>query len=59
MALAPLHVEVYAKAPHGDDVFDTWVGKTGQVYQLDFDELMWLIRRRCGFEQKRLEYKPR
>jgi hypothetical protein len=55
--LAPLHVEVYCRVKSGADVFDTKVGPHGKVYELNFLDLINLIKARGGRTQKRLEYR--
>ena len=59
MALAPVHVLVVNTCDEsGEETYETRVGQHGQTYDLRFVDLMNLIRVRCGFERRRLEYKP-
>jgi hypothetical protein len=59
MALAPVHVLVVNTGEGNvEETYETRVGQHGQVYDLRFTDLMNLIRVRCGFERRRLEYKP-
>jgi hypothetical protein len=58
VALAPVNVVVVNVGGDGEETYETNVGLFGQVYDLRFDDLMNLIRVRCGFERKRLEYRP-
>lgn len=58
--MAPLHVELWTtNAPEGVDVYETKIGPHGKLYGLSFNNLIDLIRKRCGHERKYLEYKPR
>lgn len=58
MAVAPLHVlVVYGVEENGEETYEVNVGLYGRKYDLRFRELLNLIRHRCGWEQKRLEYR--
>lgn len=56
--MAPLFVSVNP-ARESEDDFDVRVGPHGRPYVLKFVDVLNLVRNRCGFDRKRLEYKPR
>lgn len=59
MATAPLNVVVAFDVGDAEEIYETKVGLYGKKYDLRFTDLMNLIRNRCGFDRKRLEYKPK
>ena len=59
MAVAPLNVVVCNVGDECDATYETKVGPYGRTYDLSFIDLMNLIRNRCGFERKRLEFKQK
>jgi hypothetical protein len=59
MALAPLNVLVVNVGGEPEETYEVNIGLYGRKYDLSFIGLINLIRNRCGYEQKRLEYKPR
>jgi hypothetical protein len=54
--VAPLNVLAY-NDKNERNMYETKVGQNGKTFDLTFNDLMNLIRARCGHEQKRLDFK--
>ena len=58
--MPPLHVRVAFEKGEGENLnprYFSWVGLYGQLYNLDFNAMLRLIRVRQGHQQKRLEHR--
>jgi hypothetical protein len=59
-ALAGLNTKVMFVRGEGENLvplYYTHVGKMGKIYPITFNDLMNLVRARCGHVQLRLEHK--